>query len=137
MTSRAMFATQVHTAETESSRVYEPLIGVVTDNKDPSKLGRVKVKIPILDKEQDSSCWAPIVMSGAGKNRGWFFIPETRGRGARAVRARRSQSPAGRRRAVERQGQAAADNNPGRNDAPDDQVARRARRSRSTTARTR
>ena len=71
----SMFADQIHTAEAESSKVYEPLIGVVTDNKDPSKLGRVKVKIPILSDE-DSTFWAPIVMSGAGKNRGWFFIPE-------------------------------------------------------------
>jgi uncharacterized protein involved in type VI secretion and phage assembly len=26
--------------------------------------------------EQDTTFWVPIVMSGAGKNRGWFFIPE-------------------------------------------------------------
>ena len=71
----SMFAEQLHTAEAESSKVYEAVIGVVTDNKDPTKQGRVKVKIPILS-EQDSSTWAPIVMQGAGKNRGWFFIPE-------------------------------------------------------------
>jgi uncharacterized protein involved in type VI secretion and phage assembly len=70
-----VFADQIHQAETESARVYEPLIGVVTDNKDPSKLGRVKVKIPVLS-DQDSSYWVPISMQGAGKNRGWFFIPE-------------------------------------------------------------
>ena len=69
------FANQIHQAEAESSRVFEPLIGVVTDNKDPSKLGRVKLKLPILS-DQDSTYWCPIVMSGAGKNRGWFFIPE-------------------------------------------------------------
>jgi uncharacterized protein involved in type VI secretion and phage assembly len=70
-----VFAAQIRTAETESSRVYEPVIGVVTDNKDPSKLGRVKLKIPILS-DQDSTFWCPIIMLGAGKNRGWFFIPE-------------------------------------------------------------
>src|SRR5512139_1884124 len=69
------FAGQIYQAEEEASRVYEPLIGIVTDNKDPDKLGRVKVKFPILS-EQDTSWWAPIVMIGAGKNRGWFFIPE-------------------------------------------------------------
>jgi len=68
-------AEQIQTAEGESSKVYEPLIGVVTDNKDPSKLGRVKVKLPILS-ETETTYWVPIVMSGAGKNRGWFFIPE-------------------------------------------------------------
>ena len=70
-----VFAAQIRTAETESSRVYEPVIGIVTDNKDPSKLGRVKLKIPILS-DQDSTYWCPIIMLGAGKNRGWFFIPE-------------------------------------------------------------
>ncbi|HEX3759639.1 MAG TPA: phage baseplate assembly protein V [Kofleriaceae bacterium] len=70
-----VFAQQIHTAETESSRVFEPVIGIVTDNKDPSKLGRVKLKIPILS-DQDTTFWCPIIMLGAGKNRGWFFIPE-------------------------------------------------------------
>jgi len=71
----SVFADQIRTAETESSRVYEPVIGIVTDNKDPKKLGRVKLKIPVLS-EQDSTDWSPIIMLGAGKNRGWFFIPE-------------------------------------------------------------
>lgn len=69
------FAAQIQTAELEATKVYEPVVAVVTDNKDPSKLGRVKVKIPILS-EKDTTFWAPIVMMGAGKNRGWFFIPE-------------------------------------------------------------
>jgi uncharacterized protein involved in type VI secretion and phage assembly len=71
----SVFSDQIRTAESESSRVFEPVIGIVTDNKDPSKLGRVKLKIPILS-DQDSTFWCPIVMLGAGKNRGWFFIPE-------------------------------------------------------------
>src|SRR3954471_14710267 len=70
-----VFAAQIRTAETESSRVFEPVIGIVTENKDPSKLGRVKLKIPILS-DQDSTYWCPIIMLGAGKNRGWFFIPD-------------------------------------------------------------
>ncbi len=71
----SVFADQIRTAETEASRVYEPVIALVTDNKDPSKLGRVKIKIPILS-DTDTTWWAPIIMLGAGKNRGWFFIPE-------------------------------------------------------------
>lgn len=71
----SVFTDQIRTAEAESSRTFEPVIGVVTDNKDPSKLGRVKLKIPILS-DQDTTHWCPIVMLGAGKNRGWFFIPE-------------------------------------------------------------
>ena len=69
------FAQQIRTSETEAGRVYEAVIGIVTDNKDPQKLGRVKVKVPILS-EDDTTYWAPIVMFGASKNRGWFFIPE-------------------------------------------------------------
>lgn len=71
----SVFADQIRTAELESSRVYEPMIGIVTDNKDPDKLCRVKVKIPVLH-EQETTWWCPLVMLGAGKNRGWFFIPE-------------------------------------------------------------
>ena len=71
----SVFAAQIAQAEQESTRVYEPMIAVVVDNKDPKKLGRVKVKYPNLS-DQDSSWWAPIIMLGAGKNRGWFYIPE-------------------------------------------------------------
>ncbi|MCX5748441.1 MAG: phage baseplate assembly protein V [Proteobacteria bacterium] len=69
------FAQQIQTAETEAAKIYEPLIGVVTDNKDPSKLGRVKVALQVLSAK-DATWWCPLVMLGAGKNRGWFFIPE-------------------------------------------------------------
>jgi len=71
----SVFAAQIRSAEAEGTKVFEPMIGVVTDNKDPDKLGRVKVKIPTLD-EQQTTWWCPLIMLGAGKNRGWFFIPE-------------------------------------------------------------
>jgi uncharacterized protein involved in type VI secretion and phage assembly len=71
----SVFTQQIRTAEEESTRVYEPVIALVTDNKDPEKLGRVKVKYPALS-DTDTSWWAPIIMLGAGKNRGWFYIPE-------------------------------------------------------------
>ena len=71
----SVFANQIQTAELESDKVFEPMIGIVTDNKDPQKLGRVKVKYPNLS-DKDTSWWAPIIMLGASKNRGWFFIPE-------------------------------------------------------------
>ncbi|HTJ42309.1 MAG TPA: phage baseplate assembly protein V [Kofleriaceae bacterium] len=66
---------QIVEAEEERGRVYEPVIGVVTSNKDPDHLGRVKVKFPSLSMDDDSA-WAPIVSMGAGKGRGWFFLPE-------------------------------------------------------------
>jgi uncharacterized protein involved in type VI secretion and phage assembly len=71
----SLFFSQIRGAEEEAGRVYEPVIGIVTDNKDPDKLSRVKVKFPTISAD-DNSWWAPIVSVGAGKNRGWFFIPE-------------------------------------------------------------
>lgn len=70
-----LFYQQFRQAEAEASRVQEAMIGVVTDNKDPEKLGRVKVKLPVLS-EADATWWAPLVMPGAGQKRGWYFIPE-------------------------------------------------------------
>lgn len=69
------FFQQIQTSQMESGKLHEAVIGVVTDNKDPDKLGRVKVKIPILS-DKDTTWWAQLVMIGGGKNRGWFFIPE-------------------------------------------------------------
>jgi len=72
---QSVFAGQIQDAEAEGTKQNDCAIGIVTDNKDPKKLGRVKVKIPVLG-EADTTWWCPIVMAGAGKNRGWFFIPE-------------------------------------------------------------
>src|SRR5690606_21916386 len=52
-------------AQDRADRIYEPVIGLVVDNKDPDKLGRVKVRFPTLPG-QDSSWWAPIAALGAG-----------------------------------------------------------------------
>ncbi|MEA2191722.1 MAG: hypothetical protein QOI73_1843 [Solirubrobacteraceae bacterium] len=50
------------------------VIGVVTDNTDPDKLGRVKVKYPLLNDEVESG-WARIAWGGAGKERGTVSLP--------------------------------------------------------------
>lgn len=71
----SFFFHQIREAELEADRVYEPVIGIVTDNKDPDKLLRVKVKFPTLSA-QDTTWWIPVVSYGAGKERGWFFLPE-------------------------------------------------------------
>ncbi len=70
-----IFVHEIRTAAAADGKQHEAVCGIVTDNKDPSKLGRVRVKVPILS-DTDITWWAPIVMLGAGKNRGWFFIPE-------------------------------------------------------------
>lgn len=69
------FFHQIQEGEQEHDRVYEPVIGIVTDNKDPDKLLRVKVKIPSLSAA-DTTFWVSVVSYGAGKERGWFFMPE-------------------------------------------------------------
>lgn len=49
--------------------------GIVTDNNDPEKLGRVKVKIPVLD-DRNALDWARVAMLAAGQDRGTVFIPD-------------------------------------------------------------
>lgn len=61
--------------DVQSDRFYGVVIGVVTNNKDPDKLGRVKVKFPWLS-EQEESNWARIVSPMAGQDRGLYFLPE-------------------------------------------------------------
>ncbi|MBE8991334.1 VgrG-related protein [Nostoc sp. LEGE 12450] len=51
------------------------LVGIVTDNKDPEKMGRVKVKFPTLTEDHTSD-WARVVAVGAGNNRGFDCLPE-------------------------------------------------------------
>jgi uncharacterized protein involved in type VI secretion and phage assembly len=58
-----------------SGRIYGVAVGVVTDNKDPDSLGRVKVKLPWLPDDTESA-WARVVTFNAGKDRGAVFLPE-------------------------------------------------------------
>ncbi|MEM9537571.1 MAG: VgrG-related protein [Cyanobacteria bacterium P01_E01_bin.45] len=51
------------------------LVGKVTNNNDPKKWGRVRVKFPTLTEEHESN-WARVVAIGAGKNRGFDCLPE-------------------------------------------------------------
>ena len=48
---------------------------LVIDNRDPAKLGRVKVQFPSLP-EMPESWWARLNMPMAGRERGWMTIPE-------------------------------------------------------------
>lgn len=63
------------TGGSASGRVHGVVVGVVTNNQDPEKMGRVKVKFPWLS-DVDESNWARIAMLMAGKDRGTFFLPE-------------------------------------------------------------
>lgn len=58
-----------------AARISGVAVGVVTNNQDPDKLGRVKVRFPWLSDE-DESQWARIAAPMAGKERGIYFLPE-------------------------------------------------------------
>jgi hypothetical protein len=51
------------------------LVGIVTNNKDPENMGRVRVKFPTLTEEHESN-WARVVGHGIGNNRGNDCLPE-------------------------------------------------------------
>lgn len=61
----------------EPERAYIPgvVVGIVTNNRDPDGMGRVKVRLPGLG-DADESDWARIVAPMAGNDRGVYFLPE-------------------------------------------------------------
>jgi uncharacterized protein involved in type VI secretion and phage assembly len=71
----SLLGQRIRQATEQAGRVFDPVIGLVVDNNDPEKLGRVKVRFPTLPG-QDTSTWAPMSALGAGKDRGWYFLPE-------------------------------------------------------------
>lgn len=60
---------------TPAERIYGVAVGVVTNNQDPDKLGRVKLKLPWLSDTAESN-WARVVTPMAGKDRGLYLLPE-------------------------------------------------------------
>lgn len=58
-----------------TEHLYGVVVGLVTNNQDPEGLGRVKVKFPWLNDE-DESQWARLAVLMAGQERGTFFLPE-------------------------------------------------------------
>jgi phage protein D/phage baseplate assembly protein gpV len=51
------------------------VVGLVTNNNDPQKQGRVKLKFPWLDDQLESN-WARVCATGAGKGMGIHWLPE-------------------------------------------------------------
>ena len=51
-----------------------PVVGVVTQNRDPDGLGRVRVKYPELGDENEG-WWARVASPSAGKKRGLLMLP--------------------------------------------------------------
>ncbi len=56
-------------------RTYGVAGGVVTNNQDPDKLGRIKVRYPWLSDDNETD-WVRIATLMAGGERGSFFLPE-------------------------------------------------------------
>lgn len=59
----------------DTGKVYGVMIGVVTNNKDPEKQGRVKLKLPLRETETETD-WTRVATMMAGKDMGSYFIPE-------------------------------------------------------------
>ncbi|HJY84304.1 MAG TPA: phage baseplate assembly protein V [Candidatus Binatia bacterium] len=59
----------------QSGRFYGVVVGVVTNNRDPDNMHRVKVRFPWLSNEVESN-WARVATPMAGKDRGAYFLPE-------------------------------------------------------------
>lgn len=61
--------------QSEQGAIKGVAIGIVTKNKDDSGLGRVKVRFPWRENNQESY-WARIAAPMAGSGRGTYFLPE-------------------------------------------------------------
>jgi hypothetical protein len=57
-------------------QMYGVVIALVTDLDDPDSQGRVKLSFPWLAEDGADSGWAPIVRPLAGKDRGFYYMPE-------------------------------------------------------------
>ena len=57
------------------SRFYGVAFAIVTNNKDPDGMARVKVKLPWMADDAETD-WARVVTPMAGGGRGVFFLPE-------------------------------------------------------------
>jgi uncharacterized protein involved in type VI secretion and phage assembly len=62
-------------SQQRTDRIYGVVIGIVTNNRDPEKIGRVRLKFPWLS-EQVESDWARIVTPQAGKQHGFYSVPD-------------------------------------------------------------
>jgi uncharacterized protein involved in type VI secretion and phage assembly len=65
----------VGAAPKQNGKILGVVTAVVTNNQDPDKLGRVKLKFPWLS-DTDESWWARVATPMAGKDRGLFLLPE-------------------------------------------------------------
>ena len=56
-------------------RFFGVVVGIVTNNRDPDGMHRVKLRFPWLDADHESH-WARVTAAMAGNGRGTYFLPE-------------------------------------------------------------
>lgn len=61
--------------DSQSHKIDGVMVGIVTNNDDPEKLGRVKLKLPIREGA-DETDWVRVATFMGGADRGSFFVPE-------------------------------------------------------------
>jgi uncharacterized protein involved in type VI secretion and phage assembly len=61
--------------QTQPFRISGVVVGIVTNNKDPDGLARVKLRFPWLSSNDESN-WARVVSVMAGSGRGFYALPE-------------------------------------------------------------
>jgi hypothetical protein len=57
-------------------RINGVVTALVTDVADPDAQGRIKLRFPWLAEEGADSGWAPIAAPMAGRDRGYYYLPE-------------------------------------------------------------
>lgn len=75
MTNAASLLDRLLAPDDHDGRIYGVVVGVVSDNRDPEGLHRVKLRLPWLS-ERDESHWARVAAPMAGGGRGAYFLPE-------------------------------------------------------------
>jgi uncharacterized protein involved in type VI secretion and phage assembly len=75
LTDLGTLASLLFSHDDAGARLFGVAVGVVTNNKDPENLGRVKVKCPWMTNDHESF-WARVVTPMAGKGRGLYLLPE-------------------------------------------------------------
>jgi phage protein D len=76
--SRASMPTTLHASPSDPAHAgldFRFTIGLVTNNNDPLKQGRVKVKLPALADDLELE-WCRLLSPFAGNGRGIYFVPE-------------------------------------------------------------
>jgi len=59
----------------QNQRFFGVVVGIVTNNRDPEKLHRIKVRFPWINQD-DESHWARVATPMAGNGRGFYCLPE-------------------------------------------------------------